>query len=477
MRLIKKLLKWLLGVLASVVALVIALQTYYHFTPVALSAEAVALNAEAEKFTWTTENGYRLNGVLAPRNADPVAYGRCLVDVAVAHDSQVRMDVKSMPSSEDKDVNSAYWKSVSQRLDALKVGCLEGGTPLQLPTLLAQPSTIKLSITDEQWRDIHNVSLDPALLKRAELVWLGDARTLGGRIESPFPSPGVLMSISRWRVARARTLWLQGDRAAAVAAWQQTINDWLKSSDDTLIDAMLSTAALSQTLIAVQQTAARAERLDDVVASSMIMMLAPIESMTDAVSKSLLAEWHSVSMMIVDTAAVTRGSLSAHGAEGWLSFMTLEVNDSLNRSAQTHQLAVESIGVAARGQATKKNQHQGLTPDCEWLGSNDFLCIPFLRNPVGRVLAGIAVPSYDVYGTRVADLRNFTAVTRLTIEARRRGLTGDALAQFVANAPADMRDVFSGQAFIYDAMTKRLRVELRTKSNVLGDAGSYEVML
>ena len=66
-------------------------------------------------------------------------------------------------------------------------------------------------------------------------------------------------------------------------------------------------------------------------------------------------------------------------------------------------------------------------------------------------------------------LRNLAAVTRLTIESRRRGLSGDALAQFIAAAPPEMRDVFSAKAFAYDAGTKQLRVELRERSSTLGE--------
>lgn len=84
---------------------------------------------------------------------------------------------------------------------------------------------------------------------------------------------------------------------------------------------------------------------------------------------------------------------------------------------------------------------------------------------------------YPPYGTRVADLRNLAAATRLTIEARRRGLSGDALAAFVANAPADMRDVFTGKPFEYDAAKKELRPVLREKNTVLGEKGPYALPL
>jgi hypothetical protein len=89
MKLIKKLFLWLLGIAASIVLLVVGLQTYYHFTPAALSAEALALNQRAAKIPTITENGYRLNGLLAPAGLDPTQYGRCLAQASELHTAEV----------------------------------------------------------------------------------------------------------------------------------------------------------------------------------------------------------------------------------------------------------------------------------------------------------------------------------------------------------------------------------------------------
>ena len=105
-------------------------------------------------------------------------------------------------------------------------------------------------------------------------------------------------------------------------------------------------------------------------------------------------------------------------------------------------------------------------------GRWEMLCLPFTRNPIGEILSAIALPTYPGYGTRVADLRNLAAATRLTIEARRRGLSGDALAQIIASAPNDQRDVFSGKAFVYDAATGQLRIALRERSSTPGEKGA-----
>jgi len=50
-------------------------------------------------------------------------------------------------------------------------------------------------------------------------------------------------------------------------------------------------------------------------------------------------------------------------------------------------------------------------------------------------------------------------------------------ANFVAQAPADMRDVFSQQAFTYDPHQRHLTVVLRETSPVLGEPGTYMLHL
>jgi hypothetical protein len=467
----------LLGIAIGIVLLVVGVQTYYHFTPVALSAETLALNARAAKIPTITENGYRLNGLLAPRALDAVQFGRCRADASEAHRLERDKIPTSMPTSGDRGAIEAYFRAQSDRLAELSAECLKGGVRITLPHTL-ESNRIRIGLADAQWLELANATPDPVIVARALAVHADGPRRLGTRVDSPMPEFAPLLHFERWNIARARVAWQTNDRAAAIAAWQRTINHWTKSAEYTLIDAMLSAAAISQTLVAMQQSLAYADRVDDVTAAAMLESLKPIESMKETVTASLMAEWQTMSTVVSEMTNYAKAFESTR-ADPYPSFstVTIDINDSLNVTALAHLSAEQSVSAAARGITDTPRQFKGLTRDCEWLGDNDVWCLPFLRNPFGRALAGIATPNYADYGTRIADLRNFAAVTRLTIEARRRGLTGDALTQFIANAPAEMRDVFSGNAFSYDATTKRLRVVLRTKSTVLGEAGPYDVPL
>lgn len=147
--------------------------------------------------------------------------------------------------------------------------------------------------------------------------------------------------------------------------------------------------------------------------------------------------------------------------------------DGVNLYTRDFETQRQRLLEAANGRAT---HHTISTNPCPWLGQSGYVCLPFERNPVGRWLSRMSL-SYEHYGTRIADLRNLAAATRLTIEARRQGLTGEALASFIASAPEGMRDVFTQQAFAYQPDTRKLGIVLREKSPVLGEPGQYELGL
>jgi len=483
MHILKKTAFWLVGIVAAVAAVILGLQVFYMLSPVALSPETVALNERAAKLPVFTENGYRVYGLLAPKDVDPVRYGHCLVDV---HNSQ-REERKTLyvasPTVQDKAAYEAHWKSFNDRTGVAEAACLQGGTRISLPKELAERH-IKPGITTAQWKALAAVAPDPLIVARAEAVWAGEARRLGVDIDSPIAEFQNLIKLERWRTARSIQAWDSKDRAQAVASWSRSINDWVKSADDSLIDAMVSTAALSQIMIAMQDAVARSERIDDATAEAALAALAAIETMPKAITDSMLTEWLLTSGIMKSLPEMKSPFyVPGQGESGFFmrtmergATLTFDINDTLNRLATTNLKIQRTVMSAARGEPETPIEWEGMTMACGSLGDWEFFCLPFVRNPVGRIFVAISVPMYRDYGVRIADLRNLAAATRLTINARRRSHSGDALAQFVTSVSPDMRDVFSKRPFAYDASTKRLRIELRQRSTVLGEK-SYELAL
>lgn len=476
MHVIKKVLFWLVGLIATVAVAIVGIQVFYVLTPVVLSPETVALNERAARLPAVTENGYRLYGLLAPKDVDPVRYGRCLAD---AWNSQL----KASPPSTDKTASDAYWKAINDRAETSSRDCAQGGAYISLPKAIAD-MRIKPGVTAAQWQSLATTAPDPLVVARAEAVWAGEARRLGIDIESPLPPFQSLVQLERWRTARAVLAWDSDQRAQAVAAWTRSINDWTKSADGSLIEAMISTATLSQIMLGMQDEVARSERIDDAIAEAAFAALAPIERMPQAVAESMLMEWLMTSrMMKTLPTAPPLTQMAGQGEPGFFmrtmergAKLTFDVNDTLNRVAAANLQNQQVVLSGARGEPVALIEWPSLTQACNTLGDWEYLCLPFVRNPVGRIVVAISAPMYRDYGVRVAELRNLAAATRLTIEARRRGLSGEALTRFIGAAPADMRDVFSRQPFVYDQTAKHLRIELRQRSTVLGEK-SYELAL
>lgn len=484
MKIGKKILWVCLALVAAVAILIVGLQSFYKLTPSVLSPEAVQLNERAALLPTVTENGYRLYGMLAPKNVDPVRYGRCLLDANHVQSVERQTLVKTMPNPDDKAAYDAYWKKFSDRSTERVVGCLEGGTRVEMPKALPA-LRIKLGMDFEQWQALAAVAVDPLIVARAEAVWAGDARRLGVAPDAPIGPFQDLLQLERWRTACAVQAWHSGERMPAIAAWSRSINDWVKTADDTLIDAVISTASLSQILIGVQAAIARSERVDDATADAAIAALAPLEMMPKAIGDTMLVEWQSTSDLVKSMPALPSHfflpssempGLFARALDN-VGRLTYEVDDTLNYMARDRHHAEFAVIAAAQGKPVPALQLQKLTPFCAGLGAWEYLCLPFTRNPSGRLVALVAVPSYEEYGVRVADLRNLAAATRLSIEARRRALSGETFASFIANPPIGMRDVITDKPFAYDADAKALRVELRTKSPILGDKGIYSLQL
>ena len=483
MKAFKKIVLLLAAIPLVLIAVVIVVQTYYALTPVPLSQQAVELNARAAKLPTVTENGYRLNGLLAPAGQDPVVYGKCL---AAADEQRTNDAIKQRgpaPSPADKSAWDAYWKSSSDRAAERHRACLGGGLTLAFPKALTE-GKIKSGMPLESWRALADAVPDAELIARAETVLASGPRRMGAELASPIPAWGGLMAYERWRIATGVVAWQNGDSAGAAAFWGKDIDLFSATAHESLIGAMISAAALTQATLAMQNAVARTGRLDEPVALAAFAALVPVDAMPQRVAESMVAEWQLQSSMIEqisDSPSLTTSlgieQSALARAYDRLGAWTFDSKDTTNRLAQANLWSRDAIHTTANGKEVPLYPPEweafGCTTEADW----GLLCLPFMRNSTGRILAAISGPTYSNYGTRIADLRNLAAATRLTIEVRRRGLAGDALAAFVANAPADMRDVFTGKPFEYDATKKELRPVLREKNTVLGEKGPYALPL
>lgn len=482
--------KWIRNILLAPLVVLLALvasiglvQTYYHLAPVAPSDDTRWLDGEAKGQPTVTENGYRAYGVLAPPSVDLVKFGKCLVQAGEQAKKQVVPQTDADRGAGDVQArNQQYFERLGERQRALAAGCDEGRARLARLTI---PPELRITpqTTEAQWQAL--VALDPSreLVARVGMVEAAGARRLGAGIDAPFVAFDAFTAITRWRIAGARDAWLRGDHDAAIATWLQISEQTTQRAGDSLIEAMIAVAMQTQALLSVQSALERSVSVTGADAHRLHAMLAGVDRLPDVVARSLIWEWQMQRTVVVQ---IGEGVLPAWGGGGnpalaekfanWLSRFGYDETDTLNQYARNTRWSMSAIRTAALGHPPPRVPAEWVSFGCDGLGDLAPVCLPYQRNPVGRVLAAIALPLYQDYGLRVADLRNLAAATRLTVAARATGVLPAQMGAFVATAPADQRDVFSGDAFAYDAVARRLKVKLRTKSSTLGD-DTYQLAL
>lgn len=453
---------WLLSVLLVHAA--------YRLVPAQPSEASTRLEREANQRPPLFENGFRYGGWLAPVDMDPLVFGRCVYS-DVEERKQLALAGKNVPDRSHADTQAR----VTQ--------CLQGKSLLEHPKPAAD-DWAKTSWTQEDWLKLARTSPNPVLVERAEAVWRHGPLRLSTDFTRPGGHPTPLLWLAQWRVASAVMLWRDGRRDEALQTWTTSAQRALDVTGDDLVETMNAASTLTRLLLSLHAAVRSSDTVDEISASRATRIASLVETLPEAGQRALISEWQGMAFTIRSTDASVRTKWQGKREEdpasqgAWLyllSFFGLinDPVDSVNLLSAEFEPQRAAMLAAAHGQSPGH-----VTPhrSCPWLGPFWHVCRPYERNPLGRWMARQPA-NYIPYGTRIADLRNLAAATRLTIEAKRKGLTGEALAHFIAHAPDGMRDVFTRQPFAYDAQTRTLAIVLREKSPVLGMAGEYRLPL
>lgn len=285
-----------------------------------------------------------------------------------------------------------------------------------------------------------------------------------------------LIAINQSQAAIARRTWLNGGQQVAITRLKQLTNSWSSYAPDSLIAAMVATRAQKDILLSIHSlTQVKDHGATNEEWSGLIEATLSVDSMVHQLGKAIENEWLLGSAMYQD---IQRDmSHQPWHPKHLLYRAAYDPEDSMNRHATMLLHASADAQRGAQGMEPLKRPAERCSGFPLAGSPSSVVCRLLGRNSLGIMLIEIGLPDYHAYGTRVADLRNLAAATRLTIEARRRGLSGEALARFVAQSPEDMRDVFTRQPFAYNLQTRELTIVLREKSSVLGDAGEYRLPL
>lgn len=461
-----------LALLLLATAALVALHTYYHFTPVELSAEARSLDQRAAALPRDTDNGLRLVGLLAPSEVDPITFGRCVLEAERRFWGDLEKD-RSQSTSASVEEIQALSERLQQAANARKEQCAGTGVLLQEPDSKVLPP-LTLHSTAQDWSQWSVVKVDPMLWTRYEQVMGTAPRYLAPSMySSGLKNFGALMTLHRIRMALAVDQWRTGQTEAALGTWEAAMRQWARVAPESLISSMLAVAAMSQTLASMHAAwQEQSSPTDPVVWDRVQSITHMTDSLPAAIEASVVTEW-------ALTAHVVRHSIPSSGGvdSNWfpLSTFLYDRDHTLNLLAEDASARASLLRATAKGKTGTRTIERSCSAPNAWLISP--ACQIVGRNPVGQVLASVAMNSYEGYGTRVADLLNFAAATRLIAEAKKRGVRPAALPAWIEQAPTNQRDLYTNQPFSLDPTGPALRVLLKSRNLVLGEAGEYRLPL
>lgn len=473
----RRVLRWIRnGILAilMVVGLWVVQRLYFIATPEAPTPERLVLDERTQAGNVDSDGGLLFMGLLAPADMDPVAYGRCLLEAERSAWNDAGMGKPIEPGTEDEieEASEARYSQWQATRDERVTACASGNELLTGPTSDTHPRP-RIDWTDSQWHKAAEAPVDAHLSLRFDQIMDSASRSIRVYgITDELPGFSVLAGIHRSKTAKLRAMWRYGERRAAESAWLHAVESWPAFANQNLISAMIGVAAQTDHLLAIHSLASdRAVAASAEDWSALMALTEPAEDMAQAIVPALENER-------LFYASIQGDMLNSMSLEtGWPKTTIRAVFDQAatsNLHADMVLRAATNAQKAAMGD-TSIAEEQAAERSCAGFPvvsrQNMPLCALLGRNGVGVVLMAIAEPAFASYGTRIADLRNLAAATRLTLEARRQGIApGAVTAEWVRQAPADMRDVFTHEPFEYDADRKVLRILLRERNTALGNA-------
>ncbi|GAA6141491.1 hypothetical protein [Hydrogenophaga sp. 5NK40-0174] len=477
----RRVLRWIRNSVLAVLlvfGLWVVQRLYFIATPEAPTPERLALDERVQAGNVDSDGGLLLMGFLAPADMDPVAYGRCVLEAARSTRPEANTRSLSEVAEAEDSAAEAQAGVLEQQREARTIACAEGRALLAAPDRSEQARP-ELGWTSSQWAQAAKAPLHAHLEQRFDTAMDSTSRSIRAEnFSDPLPKFSELIAVNRSKVANLRAAWRDGNRQAAEADWMHLIEAWPTFANQNLISAMIAAVAQTDHLLAIHNLAL--EQDSSASASdwaALVELTRTTDNMVDAIVPAVENErTFFLSLQNDLLASMTSGSSWRRALSKTVFDESATSNihaDMVLRGAKNAHLSASGMAVAPQEQASGRP-----CPGFPLLTQQNMaICGALGRNGVGIILMSVAEPNYASFGTRIADLRNFAAATRLTLEARRQGIApGKVSADWVRNAPADMRDVFTGDAFEYNPERKVLRVLLRERSTVLGDAGkTYEL--
>jgi hypothetical protein len=136
--------------------------------------------------------------------------------------------------------------------------------------------------------------------------------------------------------------------------------------------------------------------------------------------------------------------------ERWSGRISDRIGDHFLQFNATQNLFAEQVDRLRRAAAPAAARPRPYDP---------FSTIRFIYNPVGKILASIAVPGWDGYARRAWDGAAFQRLLRLSYEIRRQRIDAAGIASFMKQHPEWSTHPSDRRSFLWDSAAGTIRVQ------------------
>ena len=463
-------LKWLAVILFTLAGLAPLTFVAINWADEKLSPEGEALLRAPESKVADAANGYYvLLGMNAPADANALETGR---KIQAARDRLYREDPLRQ-NFDAPDLLPAVGTSPELGFDKLRCP-MQGNNCVN--RYLAQAPLVR-----EQMR-VHALSL----------ARYGQMMQLPGYEEKPIPSPYAPLA-NYQAVTRAAELELAGavldvdagrdaaglaKIAAGIAYHRQ-----LLAGSSGLLTRMISVSMLRRELQVLSELIERKPALAQSQRKLFQRLLAPLTPQENDLRPAIAVEARSLATMLQLMPEMMKrqgggkpgfmGGLS----ETWAARFIYLPNASINRlTPYWSAIAGLGHGSAATYEQRKQQFAQSPTGQRKWSGGVEW---NYVRNPMGKILAGIALPEMGTYIERVHDLDGYIRLVSLQVAIRAEQVAPAAIGEFADKAVPEMCDPYTGMPMGWDAASSSLWFvgHQRAPSNPVAEPKTYRVRL
>lgn len=338
------------------------------------------------------------------------------------------------------------------------------------------------------WYASHEVEIASLARTQSAVLQRLTGITSAARFSNPAPAYllaehapfGVLVRAHELWLAQASLAWNHGQQLQAMDMARQAVQlrRRLASGADTLVAAMIAVAMQHRELrwfsaASTQGTQPPPAAVTEAIES---LLSVPTESLTPALAGEM--RFIASAFYLYRTAGLT-----AEASEEPPAWGQRMLHKASNLGLLPHHSVNLSIGYQQQVQALSSqppHQLHAAFSETSRQWAEDGACLPWghLRNPVGRCLAAIQVPSYQGYVQRTADIDGYRRLVLLQHRAAAAQVAPADMPAWLAQSPEELRNPYTLEPMQWDAAANSLVFEGREKQNQNPDRSStYRVRL